>query len=52
MTAMHWNAMSEAANLRLTQQKTTKKFLNLHFGHEIAVSDKKCPNTEDLSSKV
>ena len=32
-----WNAMSEANSLRLTQQKTIKKFLNLRFGHKIAV---------------
>ena len=41
MTATHWNAMSEAASLRLSQQKIIKKFLNLHFGHKIIVSDKK-----------
>ena len=40
MTAMHWNAMFEAASLRLSQKKIIKKFLNLHFEHKIVVSDK------------
>ena len=32
--------MPEADSLRLSQQKIIKNFLNLHFGHKIAVSDK------------
>ena len=40
MTATCWSATSEAASLRLSQQKIIKKFLNLHFEHKIVVSDK------------
>ena len=32
--------MSEASSLRLTHQKTIKKFLNLQHGHKIVVSEK------------
>ena len=38
--ATHWNEMSEAASIRLTQQKMIQKFLNLRFGHKIVVSEK------------
>ena len=41
MSAMRWNAMSEAARLRWTQQKTIKKHINLHFRHKIIVTEKK-----------
>ena len=47
MPALHWNAMSEAASLRWTQQKTTKKHSNLHFGHETTVSEREsCSGNE------
>ena len=32
--------MSEAASIRLAQQKIIKKFLKLHFEHKIVVSEK------------
>ena len=39
-SAKCWNDVSEAASLRWTQQKIIKKCLNLHFGHEITVTEK------------
>ena len=41
MSSVCWKGVSEAASLRINQQKTIKKFLNLYFGHTIVESDKK-----------
>lgn len=41
ITSLYWNAMVEAASLRVTQQWIMNKFLTLNFGKRIVESEKK-----------
>ena len=40
VSSVHWNGMSEAASLRISQQRIINKFLNSYFGHKIVESSK------------
>ena len=41
MSAVCWNAMSEAASLRTSHQRIVKRFLTLHFGRRMVQSEKR-----------
>ena len=41
MSALFWNSMSEAASLRINQQRIINKFLTTHFGYRVVEKEKK-----------
>ena len=44
ITATYWIAMSEAAGLRITQQRIIKRYLSFHLGDRVAISESNIRN--------